>query len=71
MIDQKPTLRARVAKLRSDPRVAAFSLIGPSGQVFALVDELVGELDSQDARIRALELQLKGLGALTVNHLGS
>ena len=67
MTDSKPTLRTRLAKLRSDPRVAAFSLIGPGGQVFDLVNELVAELEAQQLRVESLERRLAGLGALRVN----
>lgn len=49
MTDLKPTLRARLTKLRTDPRIAAFSLIGPGGQIFDLVDVLVSELEVLDS----------------------
>jgi hypothetical protein len=55
MTDQKPPLRDRVARLRKDPRIAAFSLIGPGGQVFDLVNELVADLEQLQRQVAGLE----------------
>jgi hypothetical protein len=64
MTDQKPTLSVRVATLRKDPRVAAFSLIGPGGQVFGLVNEIVTELEALQRQVAELEKYGRALGGI-------
>jgi hypothetical protein len=71
MTAEKQTLRARLTALRANPRVAAFSLVGPAGQVFDLVDQVIAEIDALTARVDELEQRLAGLSAmhLQVAHL--
>src|SRR5262245_22003047 len=61
MTDQKPTVRAHLAKLRSNPRVAAFSLLGPTGEIFGLVEAIVGELEQLESQVAALDRYGKAL----------
>lgn len=63
-------LRTRLAALRKNPAIAALAVMGPGGQVFELVGELVDQVERQAQRIEQLERQLAGLGALRVNPIG-
>lgn len=62
-------LRTRLAALRKDPRISALTLLGPGGQVFELVDELVSEVERLQRQVQQLQAHLDGLGALRVNQL--
>ncbi len=56
MTDQKPPLSATALRgSERTSRIAAFSLIGPGGQVFDLVNELVGELEQLHGQVAELQ----------------
>jgi hypothetical protein len=71
MTSEKRTFRTELTRFRRDPRVSVWLAMRGSGGLAAeavgLVMLAADEIEVLEHRVAALELQLAGLGALTVN----